>query len=524
MKFKKVEIQAFRAYRDIKDGTFDFTTAANEVADFISIYAPNGFGKSTFFDAVEWGFTQNLERLLRKDRFRTSKATERQTTASNRDTLREAKEGFVRLYVTTESSPIERNIPVTRHYQPDLKEKDKKTTVKRIYFRDLILAQEKISALLKEDDESVRYAKYIESFGDINLNSNYQLITELIRHNNSKIDSLTQALNDIRQNNDFEFDPEILSKINEEIELLNQQGEHIPLVEFDWTEKQILLLANLINWRIIDLQYVISKAKEKIDTIQALKAALETDIGNLTKDEFEKRLDDAISTCQKHLLPMESHLQSFEKVKAYKENVTPFLKHDAIMRKEQDLLEEKLFLETHVRPQLEKERAALADFIKRQIESSFHTKLINTFYKKIDPTPDYKDIVVVCDFNAEKPRLNILIPDENDEQPVVPSIYFSAPQLNILSFSIFLSKVLKMKDDDDKPVDCIFIDDPIQSMDSIHILSTIDLLRSIIIRTGKQIIFSTHDENIHNLLQRKMPPNKFKAKYIELETFGKVKQ
>jgi len=79
MKFKKVEIQAFRAYRDIKDGTFDFTTAANEVADFISIYAPNGFGKSTFFDAVEWGFTQNLERLLRKDRFRTSKATERQT-------------------------------------------------------------------------------------------------------------------------------------------------------------------------------------------------------------------------------------------------------------------------------------------------------------------------------------------------------------------------------------------------------------------------------------------------------------
>lgn len=81
-----------------------------------------------------------------------------------------------------------------------------------------------------------------------------------------------------------------------------------------------------------------------------------------------------------------------------------------------------------------------------------------------------------------------------------------------------------VKDTEGNPVDCIFIDDPIQSMDSINILSTIDLLRSIVVNMGKQIILATHDENFQNLLQKKIPLNKFKAKYIELETFGKVRQ
>lgn len=67
------------------------------------------------------------------------------------------------------------------------------------------------------------------------------------------------------------------------------------------------------------------------------------------------------------------------------------------------------------------------------------------------------------------------------------------------------------------------MDDPIQSMDSINILSTIDLLTSIVVNQQKQVILSTHDENFHNLLQKKIPSDLFKSKFMELETFGKVK-
>ena len=60
-------------------------------------------------------------------------------------------------------------------------------------------------------------------------------------------------------------------------------------------------------------------------------------------------------------------------------------------------------------------------------------------------------------------------------------------------------------------------------MDSVNVLSTIDLFRSIVVNEGKQIILSTHDENFHNLLMKKMPPNLFDSKFLELEAFGKLR-
>jgi exonuclease SbcC len=98
-------------------------------------------------------------------------------------------------------------------------------------------------------------------------------------------------------------------------------------------------------------------------------------------------------------------------------------------------------------------------------------------------------------------------------------LYFSTAQINILSLSIFLATALNSKE-----YQCIFIDDPIQSMDSINVLSTIDLLRSLVVNEGKQIILSTHDVNFHNLLKMKMPDDLFESKFLELESFGKVKQ
>ncbi|RYE36156.1 MAG: hypothetical protein EOP48_29820, partial [Sphingobacteriales bacterium] len=64
---------------------------------------------------------------------------------------------------------------------------------------------------------------------------------------------------------------------------------------------------------------------------------------------------------------------------------------------------------------------------------------------------------------------------------------------------------------------------PIQSMDSVNVLSTIDLLRSIVLNNDKQIILSTHDQNFHNLLKKKIPSKIFNSKFLELESFGKVK-
>jgi exonuclease SbcC len=90
-----------------------------------------------------------------------------------------------------------------------------------------------------------------------------------------------------------------------------------------------------------------------------------------------------------------------------------------------------------------------------------------------------------------------------------------------LSLSIFLARALHVKAHG-KDVGCIFIDDPIHSMDSINVLSTIDLLRTISKKFDRQIILSTHDRNFYELLKKKIPPHEYASKFIELESFGRV--
>lgn len=157
-----------------------------------------------------------------------------------------------------------------------------------------------------------------------------------------------------------------------------------------------------------------------------------------------------------------------------------------------------------------------------RINGFFYTELINSIYRKIDPHPDFKEVRFSCEFpEGEKPRLNVLVSDEAGDS-IAPNLYFSAAQVNILSLSIFLARALHVKAHG-KHVGCIFIDDPIHSMDSINVLSTIDLLRTISKKFDRQIILSTHDRNFFELLKRKIPVHEYASKFIELETFGKVK-
>jgi exonuclease SbcC len=53
-------------------------------------------------------------------------------------------------------------------------------------------------------------------------------------------------------------------------------------------------------------------------------------------------------------------------------------------------------------------------------------------------------------------------------------------------------------------------------------LSLIDVFRAICIQFKKQLIITTHDENFHELLKKKIPATLFPAKYLRLESFGKV--
>lgn len=249
------------------------------------------------------------------------------------------------------------------------------------------------------------------------------------------------------------------------------------------------------------------------------------EIGDKDKSQIEKAFIDLIAR-QKQL-----EQQAETKIEKYK--IVRILNDACIKATESKIIQDQieainnsLTKLKNAEKELITEKESLKTYLKGTIEAYFYTPLINAIYRKIDPHPDYKEIEFECNFAENKPRLQIYTTSLNKSGKAVksiPSLYFSTAQVNILSLSIFLARALKTKDDKGQSVDCIFIDDPIQSMDSINILSFIDLFRGLTLSLDKQLIVSTHEENFHLLLKKKMPEKLFKSKFIEFETFGVVK-
>lgn len=198
----------------------------------------------------------------------------------------------------------------------------------------------------------------------------------------------------------------------------------------------------------------------------------------------------------------------------------PYVKRLSLQSELKDV-EAKLDQRNQVDTLLSAERTSVIEQLKTLINNFFYEDLINVIYRKIDPHPSFKKVEFKPDFDSVNPGLNIVVSDE-DGILISPILYFSAAQSNILSLSVFLASALHAKDDQGNSIDVVMIDDPIQSMDSINILSTIDLLRSICLQFNKQVIISTHDENFFGLLQRKVPAQILGAKFMQLEKFGVV--
>lgn len=169
-----------------------------------------------------------------------------------------------------------------------------------------------------------------------------------------------------------------------------------------------------------------------------------------------------------------------------------------------------------------RETVDIEQYLSKFVKGYFELELINRLYNTIDPHPDYKQVRFECDFKNKNPRLKVLLNNvEDGKDSIVPNLYFSTAQINILSFCIFLAKALFAKDSEGRSLDCIFIDDPIQALDEINILSIIDLLRNVAFSMDKQIVLTTHDRNFFELLQKKVPDSLFDSRFITLPERGK---
>lgn len=263
--------------------------------------------------------------------------------------------------------------------------------------------------------------------------------------------------------------------------------------------------------------------KEKTDVFDYLEQ--ECHIENLARDTDANDViaffESSLSNSKTLLKNEENKLQVFENLINTIHVLNKFHANQTLNEQIKSL-QTKIDEDEHLKVLCKDEISNIEKYLDDFVENYFQLNLINKLYNTIDPHPDYKEIRFVCDFKLKDPRLKILVSNVDEgKEKIVPNLYFSTAQMNILSFCIFLAKALFAKDDQGRDMDCIFIDDPIQALDDINILSIIDLLRNVAFSMNKQIVLTTHDRNFFELLQKKAPDNLFNSKFITLPERGK---
>jgi exonuclease SbcC len=347
---------------------------------------------------------------------------------------------------------------------------------------------------VKEYNEVIGFYSNTLKTNEINL----VLLEETIENSNAYLDKFK---------NEIEENLKTLSELNSKL-LTNTLTKEEAITKVEEVDYAITLIRKIIQ----NFEHYI-KTEFKIDLVSIDK--------NQVDFEFEK-----IKNIEKIKLQSLSDInENYRIIDKLKEDCLKVTEAEEIQKKIEGFSSEYAKLSI-VRGKLKVEKDNLIKYLKKTINGFFYKELINKIYSKIDPHPDYSEIEFECDFEDKNPRLQIYTMKivNGKKEKSVPALYFSTAQINILSLSIFLARALKTKNPQSgNSVDCIFIDDPIQSMDSINILSFIDLFRSMILFLGKQLIVSTHEENFHLLLQKKIPIELFDSKYIEFETFGRLK-
>ncbi|OTO21445.1 hypothetical protein A5875_002826 [Enterococcus sp. 3H8_DIV0648] len=98
---------------------------------------------------------------------------------------------------------------------------------------------------------------------------------------------------------------------------------------------------------------------------------------------------------------------------------------------------------------------------------------------------------------------------ENDHDAIN---YLSSGQLSglVIAFTLALNKVYEQK-----ALDILLIDDPVQTMDEINVASFVELLRNDF--NHKQIILSTHEEDISKYIRYKFSKYNLVTKRINVK-------
>jgi len=338
-----------------------------------------------------------------------------------------------------------------------------------------------------------------------------------------KIDSLNLNLNQ------FEDECRLLGiKIEEEIDFLLEEKKLKAIEELEeiHTQRKMNLEKSeqlgKLKYKDYDISCIedyerelqnVSKLQEK--EIKVFKQLVQSsDLIDFDKEKLE--LDIISTKVEAELLKKQAKLEGIEELEMMNINLQNMIELNSEKKRLIKLQEELALIKSEIAELVNKEEEMnndmtyLLELMNKSNEalSALNEKMfinlqetIQTIFAQINSHPIFTKLDLEFDKYRNNNCLTIKVSRENQDNLKANAPYvFSSAQVNSIALSLFLAMSLKQKW---SPLQLIGIDDPIQSMDEVNIISFIDLMRLFIKKYGKQIIISTHDESFYKLIIKK---------------------
>lgn len=307
----------------------------------------------------------------------------------------------------------------------------------------------------------------------------------------------------------------ICTEIRNRLSVLNEEKSRVDLnlstLQKDGDIEKLKSEMVTLSEQITEINRFLSDFKEKCSRVGL-------EIGNLSAEmlsEEEKKMSERRAQNSEVI-------QGLTELEDTAKELIAFSKEDELRKSLKVIQEEAKSIEIQL-GRTKSARSAVDDVTKKfptlletYIQKNLDVDLFNQIYRSLNPHRRFKEInfkvevlrnKVGLNFNATHSTLNAR-----------PEFLFSSAQLNTFGVSMFLSMALRQNW---LKLDTVLLDDPIQNLDDINVLSLIDLIRGLLdLNKGKQVIISTHDERFYHLVKRKFADYKLKA--YRFESYGQV--
>lgn len=464
-KINKIELQNFRRYEgNLK---VDLTGKNKKASAFTLIYAKNGYGKTSLFDGLEYVFKGEVDRIA-------------DLIKSNKDL------------------PLKGAIYHNKNCAD-------RPAYSQIELEDGNIIKRNVSAI-QDGKNDCRLNKIGKNNGlDIVGTTKDRTKQKERIIDNSKLYSMILFLMKKPDGFDVKFER-------------NSLKEHIEFLKIEEEKKrdELIQYEDYAQIDEADIKQKVSKCDMEIENLQELKKQ-----AGIFENFSPEGIEESINTWEKEKKNYETQLELLYEMqeengaRIYFERYTQICKNIEVQNRN---LKNKVL-------QIQEEKEIyenVKDNLEIKLKDYFSQAIMNEIYQKIDPHEIMKNVIYHLKFNEkDDPQLFIEVCEEEESGKEVyrPETYFSTAQLNTVAFSSFFGRALSA---DNLSVKTICIDDPIGHFDDMNILGFTDMIRCILEKQDCQIIMSTHEEKVYQIMKRKLDPNFYNTSFIRLDNSEKV--